>query len=239
MTTATDTETAIETAPAPVPTTRIALPSRIGHVCADDAHRYAMNNVLVRRPAQSDAAFAAATDGRALAIARVGLESCSLGPDESIQLPSKACQIRAKAKGPLPALVASRHVVTCSEVGKVFESPDQSLPFPPIADIWKAPAAGARVARVALNPELLATLAIALSEHRSDGAAVELAFEIDDDGNARGRAIVVQALDGCVPTQSTAGLLMPCALPNPKADAARSMGDTVARAKRILAGRFD
>jgi hypothetical protein len=214
--------------------TRVALPSRIGTVCASDAHRYAMNSVLVHRPAGASAAYAVATDGRALAVARIDPASHSLACGESLQLPAKACQIRAKAKGPLPEIVANKESVTSE--GKIFQASDQSLRFPPVDQIWKAPATSSRVARVSFNPELLLKLADAMAEHRADTKAVEIAFEVDDVGNARGRAIIVQTLNGAAAPHSSAGLLMPCSLSS-DAPANATACEIVARAKRILDAR--
>jgi hypothetical protein len=208
---------------------RFSLPSRIGAIAADDAHRYAMNSVLVHRPYTSPAAYATATDGRALAIVRVDPEAHNLQEGYKFQIPAPACDIRAKAKGPMPAIVAGESGITCE--GKAFDKSDQSLPFPPVAGLWKMPETSARFARVAFNPELLAELHKAIKPHRdSTKSIVELAFEIDDAGNAKGRAILVRGYAKSV------GMVIPCALNDEKTDARTAAIEIVGKAKRILAG---
>jgi hypothetical protein len=227
--TATETATATATAPGYATPLRFALPSRIGAIAADDAHRYAMNSVLVHRPFRSPAAYATATNGRALAIVRVDPEAHNLHENHTYQIPAPACDIRAKAKGPMPTIVATGETVTSE--GKALGPSDQSLPFPPVAGLWKMPETSARFARVALNPELLEKLHRAMKPHRdSTGSVVELAFEIDDAGNAKGRAILVRGYAESV------GMVMPCALNDEKTDARTAAATIVGKARRIMAG---
>jgi hypothetical protein len=223
--------TATETATAPGYATplRFSLPSRIGAIAADDAHRFAMNSVMVHRPNRSTAAYATATDGRALAIVRIEPEAHNLQEGYKYQIPAPACDIRAKARGPMPTIVAGEAGITSE--GKAFDKSDQSLPFPPVAGLWKMPETSARFARVAFNPELLEQLHKAIKPHRdSTGSAVEIAFEIDDAGNAKGRAILVRGYSESV------GMIMPCALADEKTDARTAAAAIVGKARRIMAG---